>query len=61
MYKEGQGIRQSDAKAIKWYRRAAKQGLAEAQFNLGLIYEEGNGVIQNVSKAEEWFHKAADR
>jgi TPR repeat protein len=27
---------EDDAEAVKWYRKAAEQGLANAQFNLGL-------------------------
>jgi TPR repeat protein len=25
---------------VKWYRKAADRGYAEAQFNLGIMYEE---------------------
>ena len=34
----GQGVPQDDAEAIKWYRMAAEQGDAGAQFNLGIRY-----------------------
>ena len=30
--------------AAEWYRRAAEQGNARAQFNLGTLYEQGLGV-----------------
>ena len=33
----GQGVEQNFAEAARWYRMAAEQGLADAQFRLGLI------------------------
>ena len=30
--------------AVKWYRKAADQGYAEAQSNLGELYANGQGV-----------------
>jgi clan AA aspartic protease (TIGR02281 family) len=47
------------ATAIKWYRKAAEQGDAFAQYNLGGIYQNGQGVPQNYSEAIKWFSKAA--
>jgi hypothetical protein len=35
---------QNDAEAVRWYRRAADQGLANAQLALGLMYAKGRGV-----------------
>src|SRR6476659_8879429 len=29
------------AEAVKWYRKAADQGCAEAQLNLAMMYDEG--------------------
>ena len=46
MYKNSEGVRQDYAKALEWYTKAANQGVAEAQFNLGLMYENGEGVRQ---------------
>jgi len=31
MYANGRGVRQDDAAAASWFRKAADQGLAEAQ------------------------------
>ena len=33
MYAEGQGVKQDDVEAIKWFRKAAEQGLAQAQYS----------------------------
>jgi TPR repeat protein len=42
-------------------RRAADQGDAEAQNNLGIMYENGSGVPQNYATAVMWYRKAADQ
>lgn len=48
-------------KALKWYRLAAKDGFAEAQFNLGWMYYYGRGVTKNNSIAVMWLKMAADQ
>jgi TPR repeat protein len=47
--------------AARWYRRAALQGLATAQFNLGRALERGEGVEQNAIEAWAWYRLASDR
>ena len=59
MYDEGYGVPENDAKAVRWYRRAAEQGYADAQFNLGLMYARGEGVPQEYVEAHKWFNLAA--
>ena len=61
MYAEGQGVPQDDAKAVKWYRKAAEQGYAKAQLSLGLAYGLGQGVPQDLAQAHMWFNLAASR
>ncbi|MEN9021794.1 MAG: sel1 repeat family protein, partial [Verrucomicrobiales bacterium] len=39
----------------KWYRKAAEQGDAMAQSNLGFCYSSGNGVTKNYKEAYKWF------
>ena len=46
-------------KAIEWYEKAAEQGHAEAQYNLGNMYHQGDGVDVNYKKAIELYKKAA--
>ena len=58
-YKNGQGVPQNYPEAVKWYRKVAEQGYAEAQYNLGECYENGNGVPQNYTEAVKWLKKAA--
>ena len=50
-----------DVAAVEWYRKAADQGFAEAQFNLGKMYSAGLGVGRNKKEAENWYRKAADQ
>ena len=44
---------------MKWYGKAADQGLAEAQERLGFMYATGRGVRQDYAEAVKWFRKAA--
>ena len=39
----------------------AEQGLATAQYNLGVMYADGDGVPENVTEAVKWYRKAADQ
>jgi hypothetical protein len=59
MYLKANGVRQSIEEAMKWYRRAADQGLAIAQFNLGFGYASGQGVPQDDVMAHKWFSLSA--
>jgi uncharacterized protein len=47
--------------AAKWFRKAADQGLAVAQSELGVSYRSGRGVTQDDAEAAKWFRKAADQ
>jgi hypothetical protein len=44
-----------------WYRKAADQGNALAQSNLGLLYASGHGAPQDYTQAAMWYRKAADQ
>ena len=57
-YEKGQGVPQDYAEAVKWYRKAAEQGYADAQYNLGSCYYNGKGVPQNYAEAVKWYCKA---
>ena len=43
---------------MKWYRLAAEQGIATAQYNLGVMYGNGQGVTQDYISAHMWFNIA---
>ncbi|WP_052046260.1 tetratricopeptide repeat protein [Candidatus Paracaedibacter symbiosus] len=49
-----------DTEAVKWYRKAADQGHAEAQFSLGYCYNNGEGVTKDYTEAVKWYCKAAE-
>jgi TPR repeat protein len=40
------------------WKLLAKQGHAEAQYNLGLMYEKGQGIEQDYVEAHKWFNIA---
>ena len=46
---------------IEQLRKAAEQGAASAQFNLGVIYDNGEGVPQDYVQAHKWVNLAASR
>ena len=60
-YREGYGTAVDHVEAVKWVRKAAKQGFARAQYDLGLMYEFGTGVERSNEKAAEWYLKAAEQ
>jgi TPR repeat protein len=44
-----------EAEAVNWYRKAAEQGYAKAQSNLGNMYSNGYGVPKDETAAYMWF------
>ena len=56
MYSAGWGVPQDYAQAVAWYRRAAEQGLADAQVALGNRYENGLGVPKDYVLAHMWLN-----
>lgn len=42
-----------------WYRKAAEQGFAEAQHDLGVRCIQGKGTQLNVAQGIEWYRKSA--
>ena len=56
---DGQGMTAKDA--VEWIRKAAGQGLAKAQFNLGVSYYNGEGVPEDAVQAHMWVTLAASR
>ena len=60
-YREGYGTAVDHVEAVKWVRKAAEQGFARAQYDLGFMYEFGTGVERSNEKAAEWYLKAAEQ
>jgi TPR repeat protein len=46
---------------MKWFRKAADQGNAFAQYQLGSMYANGQGVPQDYTEAVKWWRKVADQ
>ena len=46
------------AEAVRWWLQAAEQGLAEAQYNLGVAYDTGEGVLRDDAEAARWYRMA---
>ncbi|WP_429946393.1 tetratricopeptide repeat protein [Bibersteinia trehalosi] len=43
-------LAENDKQAVYWFKKAAEQGYAKAQFTLGRIYDNGKGVRRDVYK-----------
>lgn len=60
IYHFGLGTPQDRDKAVRWYKIAASKGLANAQYNLGLVSCPGVLCTQEVaSEAAFWYQRAA--
>jgi TPR repeat protein len=58
MYYQGAGGHQDYAEALKWWKIAAEQGIADAQYNIGVMYANGDGVWRDYVQAHMWFSLA---
>jgi TPR repeat protein len=47
--------------AFNWYRKAADQGDANAQYFVGADYKFGRGVPKDDAQAVVWYRKAAQQ
>jgi len=56
-YRNGFGVEQNAEEAEKWYRKAAEQGNADAQYELGIWYLDGD----DEKAAVKWVRKAAEQ
>lgn len=52
-------VKQSYEKAALWFREAARQGVANAAYNLGVLYHQGLGVPESLEEAINWYDIAA--
>ena len=57
----GKGVAKDQAEAVKWFRKAAEQNYAQAQYNLGVCYTHGEGVAKDPVEAVKWYRKAAEQ
>ena len=55
------GIPENLDEAVKWYRKAAENGHARAQYFMGKSYHSGAGVPKDQVDAFKWWRKAAEQ
>ncbi len=61
LYGAGQGLQQSDANALEWFRRSAEHGFADGQLALSGMYYHGRAVSKDLPTALIWLRRAADQ
>ena len=61
MYANGEGVPKDDKTAVKWWKLAAEQGDASAQYYLGVMYDKGQGVPEDDKTAVKWYTLAAEQ
>ena len=61
MYQYGIGVEESPELALKWYNRAADQGLQQAMYNVALCYANGVGLFPDLDEAFSRFRVVADQ
>ena len=44
--------------AFNWFKKAAVQGLADAEYALYLCYSNGAGVAMDIKEGKKWLKKA---
>ena len=60
LYQRGVGgVTKDMMQALQWYERAAQQGYAIAQYQVGFMYWSGNVSSRHDCRALPWFQKAA--
>lgn len=60
-YEHGEGVPRNPVLAAILYCKGARQGDAEAQYNLGWMYANGRGVERSDQTAAFFFHAAAEQ
>ena len=50
------GVERDLQEAVAWFRKAAEQGHAKGQSNLGRMYAGGLGVERDPVEAYQWFY-----
>jgi hypothetical protein len=55
------GLPRDDREAPRYFRLSADQGIAQAQYNLGIYYANGRGVLRDACEAARLVKLAADQ
>ena len=59
MFQNADGVPENKIEALRWFELAAKQGDADAQYNLAWMLQDADGVPENKVEALKWFELAA--
>jgi TPR repeat protein len=60
LYNKGGAVERNDKMAAAWFEKAANQGNAEAQYQLGNLHENSQ-LSKDYKAAANWYHKAAQQ
>jgi len=60
MFLKGERVPKDDAKAAKWFHKAAERGNVDAMYQLGEMYRYGEGVPIDDAEAINWYRKAGE-
>ena len=60
MYYHGEGVEQSNSRAVALFVKAADAGDIQSASNLAKMYEFGMGTEQDDKRAADWYRKAAE-
>lgn len=60
MFYSGKGVARDDRQFFLWSRKAADQGLPEAQYNLGIAYYRAIGTERNIDRARQCIISSAE-
>ena len=60
MILDGRGFQKSNAAALSWYQKAAKNGSAHGEAGVGWMYENGFAVPKDRVEAISWYLRASD-
>lgn len=60
-YDAGEGVKENNQEAIRWYTKAAERGHIKSQYNLALMYDKGEGVAKDKRLALIWYRFAGDQ
>ena len=60
MYEQGKGVKTNLKMALAWYQKAAMQGFADAQYNMGRVLANDTEE-QNLAEALYWLEHAASQ
>ena len=56
---DGRGVDRNDFDAVRWFQKAALQGLVSAQYNLSVMFANGQGIRQDDVQTVKWSRLAA--